>query len=87
MDDKEFQKNYPILFKKYLVKDKIGKGAFGLVFLGTNIKTNKDVAIKIESKEAIPQTLKSEAFIVVDLGGQLGFPKLKSYGKTSSQSK
>ena len=83
MDDKEFQKNYPILFKKYLVKDKIGKGAFGLVFLGTNIKTNKDVAIKIESKEAIPQTLKSEAFIVVDLGGQLGFPKLKSYGKTS----
>ena len=83
MDDKEFQKNYPILFKKYLVKDKIGKGAFGLVFLGTNIKTNKDVAIKIESKEAIPQTLKSEAFIVVDLGDQLGFPKLKSYGKTS----
>ena len=83
MDDKEFQKNYPILFKKYLVKDKIGKGAFGLVFLGTNIKTNKDVAIKIESKEAIPQTLKSEAFIVVDLGGQLGFPKFKSYGKTS----
>ena len=83
MDDKEFQKNYPILFKKYLVKDKIGKGAFGLVFLGTNIKTNKDVAIKIESKEAIPQTLKSEAFIVVDLGSQLGFPKLKSYGKTS----
>ena len=83
MDDKEFQKNYPILFKKYLVKDKIGKGAFGLVFLGTNIKTNKDVAIKIESKEAIPQTLKSEVFKLIDLGGQLGFPKFKSYGKTS----
>jgi serine/threonine protein kinase len=33
---------------KYKLSRKLGSGAFGDVYLGTNIKTNEEVAIKLE---------------------------------------
>ena len=39
------------LFDKYEVKQKIGKGKFGLVKAGINKETNKPVAIKIMAKK------------------------------------
>lgn len=34
---------------KYSLSKKLGEGAFGEVFLGTNIKTGENVAIKLVS--------------------------------------
>ena len=42
-----------IVFGKYKVGKIIGKGSFGCVFQGTNINDNTEVAIKVESKYSL----------------------------------
>jgi len=43
---------------KYRIGRKIGSGSFGDIYLGTNIQTNEEVAIKLESvKSKHPQLL------------------------------
>ena len=42
-----------ILFKKYLILEKLDQGSFGSIYLSKNIITNEKVAIKIE-KYQIP---------------------------------
>ncbi|XP_047962799.1 casein kinase I-like isoform X2 [Salvia hispanica] len=39
----------PLVVNKYRLGRKIGSGAFGEIYLGTNVKTNLEVAIKLES--------------------------------------
>lgn len=46
MNSKEIQID-TILLDRFLVKEKIGKGSFGIVYEGVEIKTNKKIAIKI----------------------------------------
>jgi serine/threonine protein kinase len=46
---------------KYMLKDKIGTGAFSHVFLGQDIKYDQDVAIKLEEKKNKKQVLFYEA--------------------------
>ena len=70
-----------LLFKKYHLVQKIGGGAFGTVFLGTNIWTKENVAIKIEESNKARTTLEREAFILYYLKGP-GLPEVKSFGKT-----
>ena len=41
---------------KYSLSKKLGEGAFGEVFLGTNIKTGENVAIKLVSLQVIEGT-------------------------------
>ena len=36
---------------KYKISKKLGKGAFGDLYSGINIKTNEEVAIKLEKLE------------------------------------
>ena len=48
MSEKELQFSFQIVFNKYSVIRQIGKGSFGTVFAGVNIKTNEKVAIKTE---------------------------------------
>ncbi len=36
-----------VFLDKYQVKEKLGKGSFGVVYDGIDIKTNKKVAIKL----------------------------------------
>ena len=78
MDD--FQREVPVLFKKYEVKKKIGQGAFGAVYLGKSISDGRYVAIKVEKKTIARPSLESEAFILTDLKG-IGIPEILSYGK------
>ncbi len=40
-----------ILAKDYLKGRQLGKGAFGVIYLGTHQKTKQQVAIKVEKKE------------------------------------
>ena len=48
--DEIFIKENLIIFKKYKVKEKLGKGAFGDVYMGSCIENNELVAIKEEGK-------------------------------------
>ena len=78
MDD--FQREVPVLFRKYEVKKKIGQGAFGAVYLGKSISDGRSVAIKVEKKTIARPSLESEAFILANLKGE-GIPEILSYGK------
>ena len=45
--------------KKYRMGRKIGSGSFGDIYLGTNLTTGEDVAIKLESiNSSHPQLLR-----------------------------
>ena len=83
MSDKEKgnQSSQILIFKKYNLIQNIGGGAFGTVFLGENVWTREEVAIKIEERKNARTTLEREAFILYYLKGP-GLPEVKSVGKT-----
>ena len=70
-----------LLFKKYSLIRNIGGGAFGTVFLGLNMRTRENVAIKIEERKNKNTSLEKEAYILYLLKGP-GLPELISFGKT-----
>lgn len=54
-----------IIAKNYRLLGKIGEGSFGVIFLGKNVESREQVAIKIEAKESSkPQTLPEEAYLL-----------------------
>ena len=55
------------LFDKYEVKQKIGKGKFGLVKLGINKETKKQVAIKIMAKKNMDKSDLELAKVEIDI--------------------
>ena len=55
------------LFDKYEVKQKIGKGKFGLVKCGINKETNKQVAIKIMEKKNMDKSDLELAKVEIDI--------------------
>ena len=66
--------------KKYRLGRKIGSGSFGDIYLGTNMTTGEQVAIKLESiKTKHPQLLR-ETRIYRSLHGVVGMPTTKWYG-------
>merc|ERR1712100_310777 len=65
---------------KYRLGRKIGSGSFGDIFLGTNISTSEEVAIKLESvKSKHPQPL-YESKVLKILQGGVGLPNVRWYG-------
>lgn len=66
--------------KKYKMGKKIGSGSFGDIFLGTNITTGEEVAIKLESVKTRHPQLLYEAKIYKVLQGGLGIPNLRWCG-------
>ncbi len=77
----DFQKETPILFKKYQVMEKLGEGSFGEVYLGKTIYNGEFVAIKSEQKKSGKSALESEAFILEYIKG-FGIPEVLSFGRT-----
>ncbi|KAH9460058.1 hypothetical protein MJO28_004281 [Puccinia striiformis f. sp. tritici] len=59
---------------------RIGNGAFGEIYLGIDLKTNQEVAIKVESIDSKDPQLKNEAKIYSILKGAVGFPSLRWIG-------
>ena len=69
-----------ILAKKYKLIEKIGNGSYGQVFKGINIRTDAQVAIKLESKTSDTKLLKRETQIYQYLFPNPGIPHVKYFG-------
>jgi len=65
---------------KFRLGRKLGEGSFGDVFMGTNIITEEEVAIKLEHKSTKHPQLHIEAKFLKLLSGGVGYPKLKWSG-------
>jgi len=61
---------------KLNTRERIGRGAFGDIFLGKHVKTNEKVAIKVERVDTEYPQLFYEAKIYMYLHGGVGIPNL-----------
>ena len=69
-----------LIFSKYLIRKKIGKGSFGTVYQGVNTSTNEKIALKVEKRDKNSSgTLENEALRLVCLQGDC-IPKVYCYG-------
>ena len=71
-----------IFFKKYEIIRKLGKGSFGLVYLGKIINSNNFVAVKFEPKNQIEHILERESYLLYYLRG-FGIPEVITFGHNS----
>jgi len=69
-----------IIGKKYELIEVIGSGTFGKIYKGKNIRTQEEVAVKLESIKSEVNSLKHESKIYQYLNGNKGIPLLKWYG-------
>ncbi|OAY82356.1 Casein kinase I isoform delta-like [Ananas comosus] len=70
----------PRVGSKYRLGRKIGSGSFGEIYLGTNVQTNEEVAIKLENvKTKHPQLLYESKLYRILLGGT-GIPNVRWFG-------
>ncbi|XP_019198821.1 PREDICTED: casein kinase 1-like protein 2 isoform X2 [Ipomoea nil] len=70
----------PRVGNKFRLGRKIGGGSFGEIYLGTNIQTNEEVAIKLENVKTKHPQLLYEAKLYKLLQGGTGIPNVKWYG-------
>lgn len=62
------------------IDKELGSGSFGVVYMGTDIHTGEEVAIKMEPREE-KHRLKKERKIYKTLEGGEGVPNVRWYGK------
>ncbi|CAN6479499.1 unnamed protein product [Victoria cruziana] len=65
---------------KFRLGRKIGSGSFGELYLGLNIQTGEEVAIKLESVKTKHPQLHYESKLYILLQGGTGIPNLKWFG-------
>ncbi|BFZ64667.1 serine/threonine protein kinase [Saitoella coloradoensis] len=65
---------------KYRIGRKIGSGSFGDIYLGTNIISGEEIAIKLESVKAKHPQLEYEARVYKALQGGVGIPFVRWFG-------
>jgi serine/threonine protein kinase len=65
---------------KYRIGRKIGSGSFGDIYLGVNIISGEEVAIKLESVKAKHPQLEYEAKVYKTLAGGVGVPFVRWFG-------
>ncbi|KAH7176303.1 casein kinase I isoform delta [Dactylonectria macrodidyma] len=70
-----------IINETYRVDLKIGQGGFGLVYAGTDIQPNKEVAIKLMHVRDDSYFLKNEAQTYKALSGGVGIPRVLWFGQ------
>ncbi|PKI84033.1 Hrr25p [Malassezia vespertilionis] len=66
---------------RYRIGKKIGSGSFGDIYLGVNIISGEEVAIKLESVKAKHPQLEYEAKVYKTLAGGVGVPFVRWYGQ------
>ena len=70
-----------MILNKYELIEKIGVGSFGSIYKGKNIRTNEDVAVKVESIKNKTKLLKNETKIYQYLTNIDFVPTIKWFGK------
>ena len=65
---------------KYKICKRLGKGAFGELYSGINIKTEEDVAIKLERTDTSQPMLQYENKIYEKMKDVVGIPNIHWYG-------
>ncbi|XP_058756247.1 casein kinase 1-like protein 1 [Vicia villosa] len=65
---------------KFRLGRKIGRGSFGEIYLGTNIQTNEEVAIKLEYVKTKHPQLLYESKVYKILQGGTGTPNVRWFG-------
>ncbi|KAL5215970.1 hypothetical protein ABZP36_007371 [Zizania latifolia] len=65
---------------KFKLGKKIGSGSFGELYLGVNIQTSEEVAVKLESVKSRHPQLHYESKLYMLLQGGTGIPHLKWFG-------
>ncbi|XP_043830884.1 casein kinase I-like [Dromiciops gliroides] len=69
---------------KYHLIKKIGSGAFGDIYLATNLLTGQDVAVKLESQRSKHPQLLYESKVYRILQGGVGIPHMRWFGQEKS---
>ncbi|GLT47799.1 hypothetical protein SLA2020_214610 [Shorea laevis] len=70
----------PRVGNKFRLGRKIGGGSFGEIYLGTNIQTNEEVAIKLENVKTKHPQLLYESKLYRILQGGTGIPNVRWFG-------
>ncbi|OAY53943.1 casein kinase 1-like protein 1 [Manihot esculenta] len=70
----------PRVGNKFRLGRKIGSGSFGEIYLGTNIQTNEEVAIKLETVKTKHPQLLYESKLYRILQGGTGIPNVRWFG-------
>eukprot|EP00250_Pteridium_aquilinum_P028151 c36664_g1_i1 orf=1026-2489(-) len=70
----------PRVGTKYRLGRKIGSGSFGEIYIGTNVQSNEEVAIKLESVRTKHPQLLYEAKLYRILQGGTGIPNIRWCG-------
>ncbi|KAL6539231.1 Casein kinase 1-like protein 2 [Orobanche gracilis] len=70
----------PRVGNKFRLGRKIGSGSFGEIYLGTNIQTNEEVAIKLENVKTKHPQLLYESKLYKLLQGGNGIPNVRWFG-------
>ncbi|OAY27107.1 casein kinase 1-like protein 1 [Manihot esculenta] len=70
----------PRVGNKFRLGRKIGSGSFGEIYLGTNIQTNEEVAIKLEGVKTKHPQLLYESKLYRILQGGTGIPNVRWFG-------
>lgn len=70
-----------LINNKYQIIDKIGKGSFGSIYKGQNVRTKEYVAIKVEPIKNNLKLLKNESTIYQYLNDVKCVPNVKWFGK------
>ncbi|XP_041002208.1 casein kinase 1-like protein 2 isoform X1 [Juglans microcarpa x Juglans regia] len=70
----------PRVGNKFRLGRKIGSGSFGEIYLGTNIQTNEEVAIKLENIKTKHPQLLYESKLYKILQGGTGIPNVRWFG-------
>ncbi|CAN8247888.1 unnamed protein product [Cochlearia groenlandica] len=65
---------------KFKLGKKIGSGSFGVLFLGVDVQTGEEVAVKMESVKTKHPQLQYESRLYMLLEGGVGIPSLKWFG-------
>ncbi|CAN7090394.1 unnamed protein product [Brassica rapa subsp. narinosa] len=70
----------PRFGNRFRLGRKIGSGSFGEIYLGTDVQTNEEVAIKLESVKTAHPQLSYESRIYRVVQGGTGIPNIKWFG-------
>ncbi|XP_076885745.1 casein kinase 1-like protein 2 [Bidens hawaiensis] len=70
----------PRVGNKFRLGRKIGSGSFGEIYLGTNVQTNEEVAIKLENIKTKHPQLLYESKLYKILQGGTGIPNVRWFG-------